>query len=808
MIGIGNRLRLALVCAGLVALSGCGGDGDNDKAESSAASAGSNYTPWHPNPDAQYVGAQTCVECHQQAFDDWKQSDHHKAMEPANEKTVLGDFDDTEFDHFGHTTRFYRKGDEYWVNTESNQGERVDYKIDYTFGFEPLQQYLIAFPGGRYQALQVCWDSRPVEEGGQRWFHLYQDEAIPPEDELHWTRRHFNWNFMCADCHSTDLQKNFDPQTDSYHTTWSEMNVSCEACHGPSSEHLKWAKTQAGADPKKVHAPASGDTSELSDYLKSKGLVVTLKEPEVGSWLIDPVTNKPKRSVPLASNVQVETCARCHAHRTLLEDNFHAGQPFLDSYAPSVLTDQLYHHDGQVDEEVYVYGSFVQSKMYHAGVRCTDCHHPHTMKPLAPGNALCVRCHQADQYDTPAHHFHQPESTGASCVDCHMPTKNYMVVDARRDHSLRIPRPDLSKELGTPNACNQCHTDKDVEWAAAAFKERWPGIRNDHYGERLADARRSLGSQESFAKLHALAEDSDVPAIVRGSALESLRNAGPFSPETLRLIERRLVEESEPIARQQALTALENATPAQRLQIAAKSLADSSRAVRSEAARLLAPARSMMSADQAASFDLASVEYVTRANAIDDRAAGHMGLALFYSDLGDFAKAEAAYRMAFKVEAEHVPSRVNLAEMLYQQNRIADAETLYREAVTASANTSGNGLAHDALARFFIRQKRYDEGLAELKLAVAAMPEHAQTQYFLGVALNSMGQFAEALPHLQEAHRLDSQNPEYLIGLVTICRDADELSTALSYAEQLLKLDPTSPQYQQLVEQLRAMSQQ
>ena len=806
MSAFGKWLQLALAGACLVGLSGCSGDTDSKNSAASPASAETPYNPWHPNPDAQYVGAQRCVECHQQAFDDWKESDHHKAMEPATAETVLGDFNDTEFDHFGHVTRFYRKGDEYWVNTENDQGERVDYKIDYTFGFEPLQQYLIAFPGGRYQALQVCWDSRPAEDGGQRWFHLYQDEAIPPEDELHWTRRHFNWNFMCADCHSTDLHKNFDPQTDSYHTTWSEMNVSCEACHGPSSEHLKWAKAEAASE--KGDAPASGDTAELSDYLKSKGLVVTLKEPQVGSWIIDPDTNMPKRSVPLASNGQVETCARCHAHRTLLEDNFHAGQPFLDSYAPSVLTDQLYHHDGQVDEEVYVYGSFVQSKMYHAGVRCTDCHHPHTMKPLAPGNALCVRCHQADQYDTPAHHFHQPESTGASCVDCHMPTKNYMVVDARRDHSLRVPRPDLSRELGTPNACNQCHTDKDVDWAAAAFKERWPGIRNDHYGERLADARRSLGSPESFAKLHALAEDSDVPGIVRGSAFETLRNAGPPSPETLRLIERRLTEESEPIARQQALAALENAPPAQRLQVAAASLEDPSRAVRSEAARLLAPARSMMDAAQAAAFDRAADEYLTRANAIDDRAAGHMGLALFYSDLGDFAKAEAAYRTAFKVEPEHVPSRVNLAEMLYQQSRIAEAEALYREAVTESANTSGNGLAHDALARFLIRQKRYDEGLAELKLAVAAMPEHAQSQYFLGVALNSMGQFAEALPHLQKAHRLDPQNPEYLIGLVTICRDAGELSTALSYAEQLLQLDPASPQYQQLVAQLRAMSQQ
>ena len=229
------------------------------------------------------------------------------------------------------------------------------------------------------------------------------------------------------------------------------MNVSCEACHGPSSEHLKWAE-----------AEKAGKADELVEYVKSRGLVVDLKEPEEGGWYPDPETGQPKRTSPLASNVQVETCARCHAHRQLMEPDFQAGQRFHDSHSPSVLSDQLYHHDGQIDEEVYVYGSFVQSKMFHAGVRCTDCHHPHTMKPILAGNALCVRCHQNEEYNTTAHHFHQPDSTGASCVECHMPTKNFMVVDPRRDHSLRVPRPDLAEELGSPDACTQCHQDQTV----------------------------------------------------------------------------------------------------------------------------------------------------------------------------------------------------------------------------------------------------------------------------------------------------------------------------------------------------------
>ncbi|MCB1237299.1 MAG: hypothetical protein KDM91_19705, partial [Verrucomicrobiae bacterium] len=444
----------------LATLAGCG---KNEDPPAGQRAVEAPWSPYHAVKNATHTGAESCRECHPRPFADWLQSDHHRAMQPATPDTVLGDFGGVEFEHFGHRTRFYRKDDEFRVNTEGPGGERTDYRIDYTFGFYPLQQYLIAFPGGRYQALQICWDSRPAGEGGQRWYHLYPDEEVPPDDVLHWTKLHFNWNYMCADCHSTDLRKNFDADTKTYATAWSEMNVSCEACHGPGSEHIAWAQARAaGAG---SPAPSDAETADLAAWLEGKGLAVTLSEPELGAWFVDPATGQPKRTVPLKSTVQVETCARCHAHRQLLETSFVAGQPFHDTHAPSILSAELYEPDGQIKEEVYVYGSFVQSKMFHRGVRCTDCHHPHTMKTLATGNALCVRCHLPAKYDSPAHHFHQPESAGAQCVDCHMPTKNYMVVDARRDHSIRIPRPDLSKKLGTPNACNQCHTDKDVDWA-------------------------------------------------------------------------------------------------------------------------------------------------------------------------------------------------------------------------------------------------------------------------------------------------------------------------------------------------------
>ncbi|MCB1207128.1 MAG: ammonia-forming cytochrome c nitrite reductase subunit c552 [Verrucomicrobiae bacterium] len=760
-------------------------------------------SPYHAIPGATHVGHESCKTCHEGEFREWLLSDHHKAMSPATEEYVLGDFNDATFEHFGQVFRFFRKGDEYWVNAPDETGTARDMKIDYTFGHYPLQQYLIAFPGGRYQALQVCWDSRPKEEGGQRWYHLYPDEAVPPDDILHWTRRHFNWNYMCADCHSTNLQKGFDKETLSYHTTWSEMNVSCEACHGPGSEHVKWAEAKARTEANPGDKAAATEFAALKDYLVSKGLVVTLKEPGADPnefpWTTDPVTRQPKRTRPLDSNVQIETCAPCHSHRTLLDTKWNPGQPYHDTHAPSVLSERLYHHDGQLKEETYVYGSFVQSKMFHAGVRCTDCHNPHSMKLVAPGNALCVRCHLADPYDTPAHHFHPVGSTGANCVDCHMPHTTYMGVDARRDHSLRVPRPDLAKELGTPDACTKCHTDQTQEWAADWFRKWWGGgPRNAHYGEILASARRN--ETGSFAKLAALAGDLDRPALVRAAAVETAGLQGP-TPESTRVIASRL-SDPDPSVRSEALTALLGWPADQRLALAGNLLEDPSRQVRAEAARVLAAAHSGFSETQKAAFAKAASEFVMKQEAIADRAAGHMFLAAFYQDLGDAAKAEEAYRLAQKVEPEFIPARLNFAEMLYSQNRPAEAEAEFRGAIVAAMTDNDRGLARESLARFLVRQKRYDEGVAELGQAAALLPENPGTQYFYGVALNSLGRFPEALPYLEKARELAPRHLEYLTGLATVCRDAGKMDLALKYAREALALEPDNPQLQSLVRSL------
>jgi len=346
-------------------------------------------------------------------------------MQLATETSVLGDFNNTTFTHFGVTSRFYKQGDKFFVKTDGPDGTLTDYEIFYTFGATPRQQYLMEFSGGRFQALGIAWDTRPQKEGEQRWFHLYPNEKIAHDDALHWTGQNQNWNYMCAECHSTNLQKKYSLATNHYETTWTNINVSCEACHGPGSHHVAWAG-------KKTHPTGKSQGTR-------KGLQIHFSPGTDKPWSFVSEKHAGKRTPHVNTQTQIEMCARCHSRRTSITKTLEHGKPLLDTHLISLLEQGLYHNDGQIQDEVYVYGSFIHSKMYQAGVTCSDCHDVHSLKLRETGNARCTRCHRSEPFDTETHHFHQDNSEGAQCVNCHMPSKTYMVVDPRRDHSMVFP---------------------------------------------------------------------------------------------------------------------------------------------------------------------------------------------------------------------------------------------------------------------------------------------------------------------------------------------------------------------------------
>ena len=732
---------------------------------------------------AAFVGAAACAECHRTEAERWGGSHHARAMQVADAAAVRGDFSGATFAYAGTTSTFFRRDGKFFVRTDGPGGDLREYEIAYTFGFYPLQQYLIAFPGGRHQALGIAWDDRPATAGGQRWFHLYPDEKVTHDDVLHWTRPSQNWNGMCADCHSTDLRRGYRAATDTFETAWSEINVACEACHGPGSRHVAWARAGApAADP-------------------SQGLVVSLAGGQPAQWAREASAQTAHRVPPLASGAQVEACAPCHARRSALRDPAHPGAPFLDSYRPALLAEGLYHPDGQIEDEVYEYGSFAQSRMFHAGVTCSDCHDPHSLALRAEGNALCSTCHAPNVFDTTAHHHHRPGTAGAACVDCHMPSKLYMVIDARRDHGLRVPRPDLSATIGVPNACATCHADRPAAWAAEAI-QKWPGTtrwREAHYGEAIAAGRRgSVGAAEGLA---GLVDDAAKPGIVRATAASLL--AGYPSRATLPVVQRAL-RSDEPLVRLGALDAIGAFDPAARRDLALPLVADPLLAVRIEAARALAalPSPPLLAAERA-SIEGALAEYRAAQAVQGDRAEAHVNLAVLALDDGRLDEAERELQTALRVGPMFVPGYVNLADLRRAQGRDGEGEELLRRAIALAPDGAA---AHHALGLLLIRQKRVPEALRELEKAVELDPDGARYAYVLGIALHSTGSTPRALEMLRRAHERRPSDRDLLVALATISRDAGASVEARSWAGKLVALDPADPAARGLLAELSAAS--
>lgn len=695
--------------------------------DQAAAPAGS--TPSTTAQLGRHVGGKTCVSCHTSAAKDWQGSHHDLAMQPASEQSVLGDFNNARFTYEGITTTFFKRDGKLFTRTDGADGKLADFEIRHAFGVSPLQQYLIELPGGRLQALSIAWDSRPKEAGGQRWFHLYPKDKVNYKDVLHWTRRSQNWNHMCAECHSTDLRKNYDAGTQRFHTTWTDINVSCEACHGPGSSHLAWAKREAGWD-----------------NIPNKGLAVQFDERRYVHWTIDPASGNAQRSAARVTHKEIETCARCHSRRSQLSEDFVHGRPLMDTHLPVTLQRGLYHADGQIQDEVYEYGSFRQSKMFHKGVTCSDCHNPHSLKLKAKGSMVCMQCHAAVKYTAPAHHRHKTDSAGSDCLACHMPTKTYMGVDVRHDHSFRVPRPDQSVSLGTPNACTACHTDKSARWAAAAVRG-WLG--RDAQGFQafapaLVAARASAPNAE--AGLLALLDDPLQPAVVRATAAEEL--GAWLSPVSVQALARAL-NDPDPMVRGGALAGIASLPLEQRWQLAAPLLHDDVRVLRIEAAGQLAgvPA-DRMTAEQRADMERASAEFLAAQKQNADTPEGLGNLGNFHAARGEFALAEAAYQAALTLDPDWVPTYVNLADLLRQMQRDPEAEQTLRAGLKRQSDAAA---LHFSLGLLQVRSKQMNAALASLRQAAILEPENAHYSYVYVVALHSDGQTREARSVLGKA---------------------------------------------------------
>jgi predicted CXXCH cytochrome family protein len=575
---------------------------------------------------------------------------------------------------------------------------------------------------------------------------------------LHWTGAANRWNFMCADCHSTGVRKIFDVDSKRYETTWSEIDVSCEACHGPGSQHVRWAHEGQRGEP-------------------SMGLSQLLGPESGANWVMDRESGIARRSPKRTEHREFETCAPCHARRSRIHQ-VEDGEAFLDNHRLDLLEDSLYFPDGQIRDEVY--GSFIESKMYREGDTCSDCHDPHSLELRNTGDALCSQCHAADRFAAPSHHHHPVESAGTRCVSCHMPSRISMVIDDRRDHSFRVPRPDWSIELGTPNPCSSCHAQQGDAWAVSKLV-RW-GVAPSREAKKLSVAIASgrQGRIDAPRALRDLARLAAVPGIACATAVAALAR---YPSEATAEVNARAAGDSDPLLRFAVAQAAEGLPPGERISRISALLDDELRSVRIEAARALAfvPGENLPVRLRGPQRK-AMAEYRSAQRLNGDDPSAHVNLALIDLAEGKLDRAEEAYLRAIDVGSYFVPAHVNLADLYRQQGRDREAEQVLREVALRAPESAE---VEHSLGLVVVRLQRNEEALAALQRAAERAPESPRFVYVYAIALHSFGETPRAIEVLEACHQRHPGEPSVLQALSSMLRELGKPEAAQRYAAKL-----------------------
>ncbi len=687
---------------------------------------------------AAYAGSESCRECHEQAYDLWKKSNHgfaERLIKPEMERIA---FDPPRrFRHGSQSSEARIRDGQYEIVTLGYSNKVAAYPVDRVIGHNPLRQFLTPQPGGRWQVQEASYD--PITN---EWFNVYGEEDRKPGEWGHWTGRGMNWNNMCATCHNTRLRKNYDVATDSYHTTMVEPTVGCEACHGPLKAHVRFRKVYPD---KKVKDP----------------------------------------TIPPLSAFQYQgICGSCHSRRHELTGDFKPGDSFFDHFSLTIVdATDVYHPDGQIRDEDYEFASLLSSRMRRAEIRCLDCHNPHSMKTLTQGNDLCMRCHNGSYTNAPKvdpipHSLHSPTNNGSLCVTCHMPTTPYMQRHWRHDHGFTIPDPLLTKQYGIPNACNRCHQDKTADWSLE-YCDEWYGTNMlRHTRERaqwIVEARRGndavraplvrlLNSEEPFywkAVTATLLEPWVGEPNVTQALLAALKHVHP-------LVREKAVRALDPLAESGHADVVE---PIRKL------LNDPVRSVRVAAAWAL---RATLDPQSLASREL---EHSLEHNA--DQPTGQLQQGVYCLARQQLPQAVEHFQKAITWDPNSAPLRHEMAVVLSMMGRNQEA----LQQIQAACQLEPKEAEYQfKLGLALAELNEINKAVTALREAIRLNPRHARAWYNLGLALNSQGKTDEALESLGRGETVEPRDPRIPYARATILARLGKVPEARAAARRALEL--------------------
>jgi len=677
---------------------------------------------------ADYIGSNNCGSCHKDAYQQWRQSLHIRMTKPIAEATVVGDFSGAAtLDDHGRAFAFGTADGTPFMRIAFGTAKPETFRVDYTLGAKRYQGYLSTMADGRIYVLPAFWH---IES--RRWVDWKEITPIP--EGAHDLRQ--IWNTNCFNCHGTNIAQGFDVAAKRYKSTWTEMGIGCEACHGPGKPHVELMEAWEKNPESKPAYDTSAKNRELSGLLK----------------IFSPRTATPRQTY--------DTCAYCHGNKQNVFLGFRAGDHYDDYALPFLISEPLPENDYQ--GEFWPDGrpnrfnrpqALTMSGCFKAGQAvCTSCHLSHgSRNPFSlkvnitqgrSGDLLCVQCHSGASGASSAsgarllpvsqgvrdpiapwsneaieqHTFHKADSAGSRCISCHMSDVNWRLLIRRRDHTFQAPVPETTAAFGVPNACTTCHDDRTPEWAARQMDQWWGDGSRRQASTSLADTMYRAGSGDARALpgLARLAVDRSQGLLVRASAVEfmqqlALGTAGTgnsdaqsqtsfgrgaagggkrqrmppaaLTPEQVNALIG-AASDPEPIVRAQAVNALLAAGTRDRIvpPIVAR-LNDSSRIVRARAAEaLLALGISSLPGAIGQQLARAQDEYAQSLQDFPDAATNHSALGWLDAERNRTAEASAALDRAMSLDPRAARPLVIKGVIAARENRFNDAIDLWKKA--------------------------------------------------------------------------------------------------------------------------------
>ncbi|MBN2577662.1 MAG: ammonia-forming cytochrome c nitrite reductase subunit c552 [Pirellulales bacterium] len=705
----------------------------------------------HPNPlpagEGNYTGSPGCRKCHEEFYRLWATSFHGLAMQPysaafAKEHLTAS----TGAIQVGHSK--YRPeltADGGWIVEQNADGEKK-FPIAHVMGGKNVYYFLTPLDRGRLQVLPLAYDVHQ-----KKWFDMpasgvrhFADRADAPLD---WRHSAYTFNTSCYSCHVSQLSRNYDPETKTYHTVWTEPGINCETCHGPGAEHVRVCES----------APAGRAPADLK-IISTKRLTVQQLN---------------------------DSCAPCHAKMIALTATFRPGDRFFDHFDLVTLDDQDFYPDGRDLGENYTLATWRLSPCAQSGrLNCAYCHTSSGRYRFRENpNGACLPCHAEKIADVKTHSFHPADGPGNRCTDCHMPTTTFALM-RRTDHSMRPPMPAATTAFGSPNACNLCHADKDAAWADALVRQwrkrdyqapvlRWAGL--------IAAARKHDWSRlpEMLAEL----TRKDREEIVAASLARLLKDCND-PKKLLALLE--AAKDPSPLVRAAAVEALGTVLDRESARALAAACGDEYRLVRIRAAAALSdfPAGAISGADRPA-FQNALQEYLASLRARPDHWTSHYNLGNYYLAQGDAAAAAAAFESAIELEPQGLPPYLNASVAYARLGRNATVERMLEK---AQAVAPDNPAVYVNLGMLRAEQRRLKEAEAAFRTALKHDPQSAVAAYNLSVLLGQE-HLDEALRWAETAYRA-SPTAKYGYNLAFFQRRKGDAAAAIATLKGVLRKDP------------------